>query len=292
MRSAVIAVGFAAALGTSTASAGTPGLTESLGKSQGIEYLRAKFPGVVSQAAQPANCDGDSQIVGGGGSMAGPAPKSTLNETYPVQPGSWQAEGNTTGRARTLTAYAVCSGFVPEYESSQSPLGENTVLFAAVSCTPGLDPIAGGGGATGAGILTIASFPALPPSTPLGWRPIAYNMTQDDTLWDSYAICSGLDVKHRESDRVRVRADDVGKAIARCKPKEAVVSGGWAAKQDDVVGFVTRSLSTRPWDSSEDGNKVPDDGWMVKAQNLHTAAVDLVANATCRRPDLRRSGAG
>ena len=54
--------------------------------------------------------------------------------------------------------------------------------------------------------------------------------------------------------------------------------------QGEVIGFVTRSLTTRPWDSKEDGNKVPDDGWLVKAQNIHTAKVDLVANATCKLP--------
>jgi hypothetical protein len=272
-------------MGVPVANAGTPGPTESLGKSHGLEYLRAKYPNVVTHTAQPANCDGDSQIVGGGGSMAGPAPKSTLNETYPVEPSAWTAEGNTTAGARTLTAYAICAGFVPEYEHSQSPLDTNVVLFAGPSCGAGLDPIAGGGGATGSGIRTIASFPLLPPST-AGWRAAAHNTTMDDTLWDSYAICSGLNVKHRESARVKVRSEDSGRAIAKCKPKESVLSGGWAAKQGDVVGFLARSLTTRPWDSKDDRNKVPDDGWLVKAQNLHTGKVELVANATCKRPQL------
>ena len=285
MRFAAIAVVVAAAFGPPAANAGTPGPTKSLGSSNGLEYMRAKYADVATQTAQPANCDGDSQVVGGGGSMAGPAPESTLNETYPMQPTTWQAEGNTTAGARTLTAYAVCVGLVPIYENTQGPLDTNTVLYAAPSCDPGLDPIAGGGGATGPGILTIASFPVLPPSTP-GWRPVAFNQTQNDTLWDAYAICSeDVVVKHRESDRVKVRANDVGKAIAKCKPNESVISGGWAGMQDEVIGFVMRSQTTRPWDSKEDGNKVPDDGWLVKAQNIHTARVDLVANATCRLPE-------
>ena len=49
-------------------------------------------------------------------------------------------------------------------------------------------------------------------------------------------------------------------------------------------GFATRALSSKPWDSKDDANKVPDDGWLVKAQNLHTQRIDLVANATCKRP--------
>jgi hypothetical protein len=280
-------MGFVGALALAiapAANAGTPGQTESLGKSKGLEYMRAKYLGVATQTTQPANCDGDAQIVGGGGSMAGPAPQSTLNETYPVPPSAWQAEGNTTQGARTLTAYAVCAGFVPSYENNQSALTENTVLFASASCEPELEPIAGGGGATGGGIRTIGSFPRLPPSTPLGWITPAHNTTMNDTLWDAYAICSDLDVKHRESARVHVGADETGTAIAECKPTEAVVSGGWAAKREDVTGFVARALSTKPWDSKDDGNKVPDDGWLVKAQNLHTQRIDLVANATCKRP--------
>jgi hypothetical protein len=266
------------------ASAGTPGQTESLGASKGLEYMRAKHADVVTQTVQPANCDGDAQIVGGGGAMAGPAGASTLNETYPAAPSAWHAEGNTSSGARTLTAYAVCGGFIPQYENNQSALPENATLVASASCDSGLDPIAGGGGATGPGILTIASYPRLPPSSPLGWSPVARNTTIDDTLWDAYAVCSDLDVSHRESERVRVATEEAGKAIAPCKRREAVVSGGWAAKREDVVGFTAKALTSRPWDSKDDGNDVPDDGWLVKALNLHTERIDLVANATCKRP--------
>ena len=68
----------------------------SLGKSKGLEYMRAKHLQVVTQTTQPAICDSGTSVVGGGGSMAGPAPESTLNETYPSQPTAWHAEGNTT----------------------------------------------------------------------------------------------------------------------------------------------------------------------------------------------------
>lgn len=266
------------------ANAGTAGPTESLGKAKGLEYMRAKFADVVTQTAQPANCDGDAQIVGGGGSMAGQPGASTLNETYPVPPSAWQAEGNTTQGAQTLTAYAVCAGFVPDYEVSQSPLSENSTLFALAPCDPADDPIAGGGNATGGGINMIASSPVLSPSTPEGWQPVARNSTIDDTLWDSHAVCSDLDVRHRESERVRLGLEGSGKAIARCKQQEAVVSGGWIGKRQEVQGFPTRALVSKPWDSKDDANKVPDDGWLAKVLNLHSQGIDLVANATCKRP--------
>ena len=283
MRFTAIAVGLATALiGTPAAHAGTPGPTESLGKSKGLEYMRAKYLQAASQTTQPATCDGGS-VVGGGGSMAGPAPESTLNETYPSQPTAWHAEGNTTQGSQTLTAYAVCGQFSLSYQSSQSALGTNTVLIATVLCEGAEEPIAGGGGATGPGIRTIASFPRLPPNNPLGWHPYAHNTSGNDTLWDSYVICAALDAKYRESPEIRVRPNETGKAIAKCKPTEAVVSGGWLGRREKVTGFVTRALTTKPWDSKDDKNKVPDDGWLAKAQNLHTQNIDLVANAVCKR---------
>jgi hypothetical protein len=287
IKAGVLALWLVAALvAAPVAAAGTPGATESLGKAKGLEYHRARFLSVVTQTAQPANCDGDANVVGGGGSMAGSAPESTLNETYPMQPDSWQAEGSTTApNGRTLTAYAVCAGgFSLSHQSSQSPLGVNTVIIATAACEGAEEPIAGGGGATGPGIRMIASFPRLAPSSPLGWHPFAHNTTASDTLWDSSAICSNLDVRYRESDRVRVRPQETGKAVAECRQTEAVVSGGWAGKRDKVVGFTTRALTTKPWDSKDDANKVPDDGWLAKAQNLHTQRIDLIANAVCKRP--------
>jgi hypothetical protein len=277
-------VGGLLALCASPASGGTAGPTVSLGKSKGLEYMKAKHLQVVTQTTQPATCDSGTSVVGGGGSMAGPAPQSTLNETYPSQPTAWHAEGNTTSGARTLTAYAVCDQLPLSYQSSQSALDTNSVLIATVLCEGAEEPIAGGGGATGPGIRTIASFPRLPPNSPLGWHPYAHNTTGNDTLWDSYVICSNLDVRYRESGEARVRPQETAKAIAKCRPEEAVVSGGWAGVDGDTTGFSMRALSTKPWDSKDDTNKVPDDGWLAKAQSLHTQNIDLVANAICKRP--------
>ena len=136
----------------------------------------------------------------------------------------------------------------------------------------------------GAGDPHDRELPRLAPSSPLGWHPFAHNTTANDTLWDSYAICSDLDVRYRESEGVRVRPEETAKAIAECRPNEAVVSGGWAGKDGMVIGFTMRALTTKPWDSKDDKNKVPDDGWLAKAQSLHGQRIDLVANAVCKRP--------
>lgn len=277
----IVALG---ALWAPPAQAGTPGPTESLGKAQGIEYLRAKFGSVVSQATQPANCDGDSSVTGGGGSIDGDPATATLNESYPDPPFSWDAEGSSTGGPSTLTAYAVCAGTVPDYYTSQSSLGTNTVLHSIAACGAG-DPIGGGGGATGPGIVLIGSEPRVPPSAPVGWAPSAYNNTTNDTLFDSSVVCSDdLTVRYRRSDPIRLRPGETVKAIAHCRPNEAVLGGGFAGVKGEVIGYRIGALASKPWDSKQDAKGVPEDGWLAKARSLESLRVSLVANAVCKRP--------
>ena len=267
----------AATLAPSLALAGTPGPTESLGKAKGIEYMRAKYLQVVTQTAQPVSCDGDAEVTGGGGSMAGPATTSALNETYPVPESGWQAEGTSTGDAKTLTGYAVCGPVDVDYETSQVPLSENAVSHGSAICP---DPIGGGGGATGPGMRLIGSSPRLPPST-AGWAPSMWTDTMDDTLFNMHAVCGPYDVKFREAD-TKLDAGGAGQALAKCRSDEVVLGGGFVGRKQDVVGFRTLALASKPWDS-DDRKKVPDDGWRVRALNAETLSVKLRAIATCRQ---------
>ena len=284
---AVVALSGVAKTATAEAHAGTAGQTVSLGKSNGLEYMRAKLANVVSQAGAPANCDGDAEVTGGGGSIAGPGADVTLNATFPLTgPASgWQAEGTTTqGAAQTVTSFAVCGGLDVSVVTTQSPLGTNTVLHALRTCAGDTQPLGGGGRATGAGILLVGSRAVLPPST-TGWGPIAYNRTQSDTLFDSHAVCGeGYTVRYRESERIKLPVGDAVKAVAQCKPAEAVLGGGFFAEKQGSVGHRASALATKPWDSKADAKKVPDDGWLARAQNLETYRVNLVAQAVCRRP--------
>ncbi|MEO8091981.1 MAG: hypothetical protein ABI726_04660, partial [bacterium] len=277
-------------LAVPAASAGAPGPTVSLGKSHGLEYMKAKFRGVVSQAGPPANCDGDNQVTGGGGSISGDPATARLNATYPLDGAStgWQSEGTaTSGTARKVAAWAICGTKAVDYRSQLgAALGDNTVSFGLIPCVPAApDPLSGGGRATGPGILIIANQPVLPPST-VGWQTVPYNNSGSDTVWNSYAVCSGdYEVRYRSSAPTKLKAGEAGGAVARCKPNEAVLGGGFVGTNDEVVGYRTSMLATKPWDSKNDAKKVPDDGWSARARNIEAALkVSLVAQATCLHP--------
>jgi hypothetical protein len=261
------------------ATAGTPGATVSLGKSKGIEYSQAKFRSVVTQVTQPATCDGDAEVTGGGGSMAGPAATSALNESYPMPENAWHAEGSSTGGAKTLTAFAICGPVDAEYASSQTAAPENgAVIHGYAGCGPNL--MGGGGGASGGGIRLIASVAGGPLTSP-GWTPAVVNPTMDDTLFDSYAICAPYDIKLREA-QTKLKAGEDGKVTAKCKPSEVVLGGGFQGRKGEVIGFRTLAMASKPWDSA-DNRKTPDDGWQVRASNAEPSLnVELVAVAVCR----------
>ncbi len=223
--------------------------------------------------------------LGGGGSMAGPAPQSTLNETYPVPPSAWQAEGNTTQGVRTLKAYAVCAGFVPSYENNQSALTENTVLFASASCEPELEPI---GGRRRGHRRRHSDHRQLPAPTAEHAPGLDHPGSQHDDERHPLGRLRDLQRPRREAPGTRPgprrrRGDRQGDRGMQAT--EAVVSGGWSAKREDVVGYVSGPCSTQAWDSKDDANKVPDDGWLVKAQNLHTQSdrVSRTRSASARR---------
>ena len=269
------------------AAAGTPGSTESLGKSKGLEYMRAQHPNVIDQVGQSAYCDGDAEVTGGGGVINGPAPGTALHETYPDTGdlSGWRAEASTAGdEPRRLTTFAVCGGVDLNYSNSQIPL-DTGILVANETCSSSvLKPIGGGMSATGSGMKLVASRPVRPPSTP-GWAVNVWNDTMDDTLIDSYGICTDrFKLRDRTSELNRLQPGETGTAIAKCKSSESVLSGGFVGRRDKVTGFLTVALGTKPWDSKADGNKVPDDGWQVRARNQEDLLrADLEAIAVCKR---------
>ena len=281
-------LGLAAALSLVVAAPAAAGpATQSLGSSHGLEYTKAKLAGVFAQAGPEARCAGGDQVTGGGGTISMPTQKTRLNATYTFSDGGgtgWAAEGSATaGSARAVSAYAICGPNAVTYEDSMSGLGDNVSLIASASCPPSApDPTGGGGFATGDGIDFNASIPRLPPSTPTGWTPIVLNRSGTDTVWNSTVVCSSTyELRYRESEPTRVKPGEIGGAVANCRPKEAVIGGGFAGTRDDIVGFHTPAQASRPKDSAADGNEVPDDGWQAKILNLEDFKLNAVAHAVC-----------
>jgi len=172
--------------------AGAPGPTTSLGKSHGLEYMRAKFTGVTSQAAQPATCDGDAELTGGGGSIGGPVKTTVLNGTFPTDPAGWEAQGDPGGtKRRTLAAYAIC-GSQPTDHAMTGLLqfdANTTYQGFGEPCGGGLDPLSGGMRLAQPAPYTwvISTFPVV---TPVEWATSAANRSQtEDTLAEFHSVC-------------------------------------------------------------------------------------------------------
>lgn len=258
----------------------TPGPTESLGKAKGLEYVRAKSEGVVSQDGAPADCDAERSATGGGGQISGNPEDAFLNATYPTQLSAdgWQAEGTTTGSARTVTTYGVCGPDEVTYVASAGfVIGEGNA-YAPNNACPG-DAMATGGGVRGEGgnLLIVRTQWSLPPSTP-DWTSVVQNApgTGDSTV-TSFAGCSAdYDLRYRKS-KAEVRANRAGKAIVKCKTGEAVTGGGL-----DFPTYNSWAYATRPWDS-KDRKKVPEDGWLVRHYNGNALPYELTAFAVCKR---------
>jgi hypothetical protein len=290
MRRAVVVtmVAAAALVAATPAGAGIPGNGVSLGKSHGLEYMRAKFTAVTSQAMQPVNCDGDAEITGGGGAMSGPVKSTLLNGTFPIDPAGWEAHGSPGGsQPQTLTAYAICGSELTAHQTGAlADFLPNSVVHGGGPPCPGdLDPIGGGVRFTQPAAYTtiIRSEPVVPSA--FDWENAIHNRSLvEDTLYEFHSVCSdGYEIKYRYSDEVKLPGEDATTAIARCRPKEAVLGGGFTSMRGIVIGYQTPALETRPWDSKEDGNRTPDDGWRARAYNVEDLRVNLRAVAVCKR---------
>jgi hypothetical protein len=269
--------------------AGAPGPTTSLGKSHGLEYMRAKFTGVTSQAAQPANCDGDAELTGGGGSIGGPVKTTVLNGTFPTDPAGWEAQGDPGGvKPRTLAAYAICGARPTDHEMTGLIQFDSNTTYQGFGepCGSGL-PLSGGMRLAQPAPYTwvISTFPVVPPNMPVEWATSAANRSQtEDTLAEFHSVCSDVyDVRYRYSDPTRMKPLEAGVATASCKRKEAVLGGGFQSKHMNASAYQTPALATRPADSRSDRDKVPDDGWQARAFNTQEFNVNLIAIAVCKR---------
>jgi hypothetical protein len=275
--SATIA-GLAVALAVATpASAGEPGPTESLGTAKGIEYLRAKFEAVVSQAGAPANCDVGDFVTGGGGSINGDPTTATLNSTFPFDtPGpGWQAEGTSSSGARTVTSFAICGPDGTSLSTAGETFDPGTEFNSGIACPGEVQALSGGIEANGANMHINGTFPNIG----------AYDWTNSvetvgvTQVFHRLSCSDSYTRKYREA-AVRVKPGEAGRSIRECKPGEVVIGGGIQS----LIGINWQhdnwTLASKPWDS-KDANKTPEDGWLVKLYNDGASGIDLNAIAAC-----------
>ena len=282
-RVAVIAVAtvIAGVAATGPASAGSPGLTDSLGRVGSIEYLKAVQTGVTTQEGPAAECDAEDTATGGGGTINGSPSNSALNRTSPQSLGAaWRAEGSTTGiTSRKVTAYAICGPAEIVYGvagGNLSPAGEfGDVIGTSQGCS---EPETAFGG-----IESFGGDVRIIETRPIGLTDWSNTVQNHAAVQGSYTVwfgCSDAYDVSRRSESTSVKPGEVGKATATCRRDEAVITGGLAMTVGGEPKPDTWATSTRPYDS-KDNKKTPDDGWAAKAYNDTDAKARLTAYAVC-----------
>jgi hypothetical protein len=279
----VIAVGatlasFALAPG---AQAGSPLPTDHLGSSGLIEYLRTKFPNVVSQAGPATACPLDTELTGGGASISGSAKDGHLNSSGPVTSAeSWEAEGRSSASGgATVTSWAICGPADMTRVSSTENVSENVAQFnSSLSCPSGELPVSPGISETEGDIQLLGLFPG---SAPNSWLLSAANASASPGVAKYWALCSGgYPVRFREASR-EIKEKETGKVIAKCKGREALIGGGVKVVRQSVWQESVPALAVRPWDSKDDAGKTPDDGYYAKTYNGTRKTVTQTAYAVC-----------
>jgi len=275
-----LAVALIAALGlVPAASAGTPDPTVNLGSAGPLEYLRTKYPQVVTQAGPVTECE-ENSLTGGGAAIGGSGKKGHLNASGPVPAEeSWIAEGRTADPdGETVTSWAICGPGVVSRATSTENVGPNTSQANySLACPSGEVPLSGGIVGTAGDPEILGTFPAM---TPNAFTHSFANESPVDGEAVFTTLCAGY------ATTIRDKATDVkekrpGKAVAKCRSGEAVVGGGVKVTRGTVWQQDVPALAIRPWDSPKDKGKTPEDGFYAKSFNGTNKRVTLTSYAVC-----------
>lgn len=268
-------LGFAPAV-----SAGTQDPTVNLGSSGPLEYLRTKYPNVVTQAGPVTECEEES-VTGGGAAIGGSAEKGHLNASGPVpDEQSWIAEGRTSDPAgATVTSWAICGPGVVSRPNTTENVGPNTGQSNyTVACPSGEVPLSGGIVGTAGDTQILGTFPS--ETIPNAFTHSFANDSDADGEAVFTTLCAGYATTVRDRAR-EVEEKRPGKVVAKCKSDEALVGGGLKVTRGTVWQQDVRALAMRPWDSPKDAGKTPDDGFYIKSFNGTKRTVVMTSYAVC-----------
>jgi hypothetical protein len=246
--------------------------------------MKATYNDVVAQTHQHVHCDGDAEATGGGGALTGSLQSTTLNESFPLLPGptGWAVKGTSTAGAEDMTGYAICAGVDANVATSNDDVSSDSSASQNAICASSEDSVTGGGiEASNTGVRIEASYP--PELITDRWYGLAKNTAAEERVVYTYAVCTDAYViKYRNSDVVRVKSGENGKASASCKPKEAVLGGGFVAYTQGLPASGGWANASRPRDSKKDRKKVPDDGWFANYHNDSVVTHRLLVRAVCK----------
>lgn len=261
--------------------AGNQGPTVSLGFGGTLEYLRTRSPNVITQGGPITSCTSGDFVVGGGASILGSGATSHLNTSarFTSAGEAWLAEGRASGiNGRTVTGWAICGGTEPTQTSSTDTLDPGTSFNAPLSCPSGQSRLSGGIEGDGGDILINGMFP----SDTGGWVSSSQNAGSLQATARSFLLCADVRQRFRPESEV-VEPKRAGTVIASCPENQVVVGGGVRATRSGVWQQDVSAVATRPWDSPEDADKTPEDGWYIKSYNGTSQRISLTAYASCLR---------
>ncbi len=271
-----------------------PASAEVLGKEGGFTYVKKTktLPGGGSgdDAEAVAKCPSDQVHAGGGATVTGDARGTTLSTVGLGNDRSWFASAWHTGinsKDKKLTAWVTCT-------SKVSTMSANTEVVSvgsgpasgstAVACDSGV--------VTGGGTRLIGSnddwwlnstYPVdmtdPDPSTNDGWRAYAQHLdgTLSSTMLVDVVCLTGKEPLYRSTSRETSK--ELVTLKTSCPNDRAVTGGGAFASGAADEAYV---VSTAPFDSKDDKDKVPDDGWKAKIQNNTSGELQFGSSAVCR----------
>jgi hypothetical protein len=270
----------AALLVPAVATAGMAGPTVSLGRAGGLEYLKATYENVVSQAGAPAVCDPGDFATGGGGAINGDPASAELSVIAPTDTpdDGWIAKGAGSGTPRKATTYAICGRDITDTNTSTSSFPAGSEFSSGEECDPGDVSLSGGVSANN-GDTTIATirpdFQGV-----FDWNN-RFAVEADDTV-ARHVVCSSEYARTVRRETESVRKDAAPKVVRRCGRGDAVLGGGFEVDNDELLfPFEVHAIASRPWDDPRDANKVPEDGWLAKVFNDTGARLTVKAFAVC-----------
>ncbi|MEJ7876139.1 MAG: hypothetical protein WKF62_05720 [Solirubrobacterales bacterium] len=263
-----------------SADAGGMGATQNLGKAGPLDYLRTKRSEVQSQAGPPTACKGADQITGGGAAIGGKPAKAHLNSSGPVfNDEAWLGEGRTASGSETVASWAICGDAETTQVASTDSFGQ-VQYNAGFSCNAG-ESLSGGIRSAGGDVLLNGAFPDDSAGDTFDWIDSYQNDVAATATITSAVICSaGYPVVHRAASQ-QVKPGEAAKSIARCEHGEVVAGGGVSMTRQGIPQGDVWAQATRPWDSKDDKNKTPEDGWFAKSLNDTDQKVTLTSYASC-----------
>ncbi len=266
-----------------------------MGTSRGYTYIKKSTTmknGFKSDDVT-AKCPGKTVSVGGGSDLnaSGNEHRAWIAESSGFDPDGWFTSGahlKVVGKVK-LTSWAVCtkdSKAIHRYKKKARRSMRRGNVGSEARCKKGL-PSGGGVRVTGS-----PKDYWISTSTPFGTTQRGTFLRGLDPGWSSRSLFRTDDATEITTDVTCMKGgapeypggffttgEEIPYRRVTCRNKQSVTGGGFVANFGSAQAHIIQS---RPFDSLNDKNKVPDDGWSVKFYNDSGNTQEFALTAACR----------